>query len=390
MKRHLSVTLLICMLAMLISGCGSSVSDTAVSKAYEAEYGGVGARQAQNSTTAISKAEIVEELADVKATANVADSAVAGSAYNIAQKVIFTGTISLETLDFEKSRKEIFDYIDSIGGFVQNSSIHGGGINYKGLKSGEFVFRIPKQKYNGVFTDMGKFGTVVSQQSSGEDITERYFDNEARVKSLTIQEERLLDLLKKATKMEDIISLEKELQRVRYDIENLTGTLKKWDGLVEYSTITLDLREVEQIKNPEPQKKNGLLSRMSYGFENSANGMLELAQGLLVFLVASIPVVVPIAAFGLIIFLLLKRSIRRGNLKRQTNAQNNYNSINNNIPNNIIPNNNAANSNVPNNNVANSNVPNNNVANSNVPNNNVANSNVPNNNVVNNNDPEQK
>ena len=385
MKRHLSFVLLICMLAMLISGCGSSTSDTAVSKAYEAEYGG--ASQAQNSTTAISKGEIVEELADVKATANVADSAVAGSAYNIAQKVIFTGTISLETLDFEKSRKEIFDYIDSIGGFVQNSSIHGGGINYKGLKSGEFVFRIPKQKYNGVFTDMGKFGTVVSQQSSGEDITERYFDNEARVKSLTIQEERLLDLLKKATKMEDIISLEKELQRVRYDIENLTGTLKKWDGLVEYSTITLELREVEQIKAPEPQKKNGLLSRMSYGFKSSADGMLELAQGLLVFLVASIPVVVPIAAFGLIVFFLVKRSIRRGNLKRQTNAQNKYNSINSNIPNSNVANSNALNNNI-NTNV--SNMPNNNI-NTNVNTNSNTNvNNMPNNNVVNNNNPEQK
>ena len=384
MKRHLSFILLICMLAMLISGCGGSINDTAVSVPYEAEYGG--ARQAQNSTTAISKGEIAEDLADVKATANVAEPSVTGATYNIAQKVIFTGTIRLETLDFEKSRKEIFDYIDSIGGFVQNSSIDGGGINYKGLKSGEFVFRIPKQKYNGVFTDMGKFGTVVSQQSSGEDITERYFDNEARVKSLTIQEERLLDLLKKATKMEDIISLEKELQRVRYDIENLTGTLKKWDGLVEYSTITLELREVEQIKSPEPQKKNGLLSRMSYGFKSSADGMLELAQGLLVFLVASIPVVVPIAAFVLIVFLLVKRSIRRGNLKRQTNAQNKYNSINNNIPNNNIPNNNIPNNNIPNNNVANNNVANNNVANSNVPNN--INTNV--NNVPNNNDPEQK
>ena len=338
MKRKLSFIVLVCLLAMIISGCGSSASDTAVSQAYKAEYGG----PAENSTTA--SYEIVEELSDVKATSNAADSAGAGVAYNIGQKVIFTGTISIESLDFEKSRKEIFDYIDSIGGFVQNSSIHGGGINYKGLKSGEFVFRIPKQKYNGVFTDMGKFGTIVSQQSSGEDITERYFDNEARVKSLTIQEERLLELLKKATKMDDIISLEKELQRVRYDIENLTGTLKKWDGLVEYSTITVDLREVEQIKTPEPQKKNGLLSRMSYGFKNSANGMWELAQGLLVFMVASIPVLVPIGAFALIVFLIVRRSIRKTYVKGQNNSAYKNNNpvnrdgVNNNEPSSNIPN----------------------------------------------------
>ena len=351
MKRKLSFIVLVCLLAMIISGCGSSASDTAVSQAYKAEYGG----PAENSTTA--SYEIEEVLADVKVTANAADSAGAGAAYNIGQKVIFTGNMSLETLDFEKSRKEIFDYIDSIGGFVQNSSIHGGGINYKGLKSGEFVFRIPKQKYNGVFTDMGKFGTIVSQQSSGEDITERYFDNEARVKSLTIQEERLLELLKKATKMDDIISLEKELQRVRYDIENLTGTLKKWDGLVEYSTITVDLREVEQIKNPEPQKKNGLLSRMSYGFKNSANGMWELAQGLLVFMVASIPVLVPIGAFALIVFLIIRRSIRKTYVKGQTNTANKNNPINRDVVNNTVPSSNIPNTNIENKNTEEKNEP---------------------------------
>ena len=75
---------------------------------------------------------------------------------------------------------------------------------------------------------------------------------EARLKSLKLQEERLLTILSKAELLQDIIELERELSNVRYEIENYTGTLKKWDNLIEYSKVTIDVYEVHEIKEEEP------------------------------------------------------------------------------------------------------------------------------------------
>lgn len=230
---------------------------------------------------------------------------------NVSQKIIFTGQVNYETLDFEKTRTRLCDYITSIGGFIQNSSVQGGRIGYGGLKSAEYVFRIPKGKYNQSFIDMREFGTVVLEQSSGEDVTDQYFDTEARLKSLKIQQERLQALLQKADKMEDILKIEKELQTTLYEIENYTGTIKKWDSLVEYSTLTVNINEVQQIKPVTPKDKDGFFSRIAFGFKNSVIGVGEFLQNFVIFIAAALPIILPLGLIGFIIYRVVRKKIKK-------------------------------------------------------------------------------
>lgn len=225
------------------------------------------------------------------------------------QKIIFTGQLDYETLEFDKTRNALCSYIASIGGFQQSSSVRGGGIGYNGLKSATYVFRIPKLKYEQSFLDLRKFGNVVFEQSNGEDVTDRYFDTEARLKSLRIQEERLLELLKKAVKMDDIIKLEKELQTTNYEIENLTGTLKKWDSLVEYSTLTVNINEVEKIKPVQPKENDGFFHRISSGFINSLKGLWGFIQDAIVGIAAALPILIPLGAIGYVLFRFIRRRV---------------------------------------------------------------------------------
>lgn len=214
-------------------------------------------------------------------------------------KVIQTGTLSIETLKFEETVSNLTNYITSVGGYIESSNIRGNRItNYEtnSARNAQFVFRIPQGKFSQLFTDVKSFGTVVSEQSKGEDITDKYFDTEARVKSLKIQEDRLLSLLQKAGKMEDIIALEKELQSTRYQIENYTGTIRKWDSLVNYSSVTINIAEVQEIKAVAPNSKNGLLHRISFGFTNSIIHLWNFMQDLLVFVISALPYLVPMAA----------------------------------------------------------------------------------------------
>lgn len=305
MHRRIVVSLILFLFLLLsIVGCGASANmKTADSQIGTENYGAV---KASNS---VQYAE--EAKGDGGQNANVSNStSIVNTSQNSGHKVIQTGEISLETLKFDETVSKLNNYIASVGGYIESSSIQGNNNAAYGTRSrrtANFVFRVPQGKYSQLFIDVKGFGSVVSEQSRGEDITDKYFDTEAHLKTLKIQEERLLDLLKKADKMQDILAIEKELENVRYQIESLTGTIKKWDSLVNLSTVTINVTEVEEIQPVSPSSKDGLFSRIAIGFKNSVRALWKFTQDLIVFIIVALPFLIPIAVICLIVFHIWKR-----------------------------------------------------------------------------------
>lgn len=225
-------------------------------------------------------------------------------------KIIQTGEILLETLTFDESIKKLTAYVDSIGGFIQNEDVQGKGTNYSKepvLRSGSYIFRIPSSKFSAFFTKAGDFGAVRNQARHGEDITDQYADTETKLVTLKIRQERLQNLMKKAVKLSDIIELEKELQNVAYEIDTLTGSLKKWDSLVNFSTITVNIQEVSEVTVDNPSGKEPLGERLLFGLKDSLKSLWDVTQVALILLVYLLPYAVIV---GLIVFIGLKISKR--------------------------------------------------------------------------------
>ncbi len=87
-------------------------------------------------------------------------------------------------------------------------------------------------------------GELKNQTLGTDDVTKAYFDTDARLRNAKRMEERLLDMLQKKTgKVSDLLEVEKELGRVREQIEQMQGTLKYYDALVQYATVTITLAE---------------------------------------------------------------------------------------------------------------------------------------------------
>ena len=87
-------------------------------------------------------------------------------------------------------------------------------------------------------------GELKNQTLGTEDVTKTYFDTDARLRNAKRMEERLLDMLQKKTgKVSDLLQVEKELGRVREQIEQMQGELKYYDALVQYATVTISLAE---------------------------------------------------------------------------------------------------------------------------------------------------
>ncbi len=163
---------------------------------------------------------------DTNGWAESADTADGGSADFSAvrqnAKLILRADLTLETQNFDAASADLEKLTAETGGYIESSSLSGD----KGSRSAYYTLRIPQEKFETFYAQLGDRAHVVYSSRSSEDITEQYTDIETRLATLQTKHERLLALLDQAGKMEDIISLENALADCEYEI----GSESQLDG----------------------------------------------------------------------------------------------------------------------------------------------------------------
>lgn len=239
-------------------------------------------------------------------------------------KVIVYKTIDLETLKFDEVKNKILERVEIYGGYIQNSQITGRGVNekeYYSHRRANLVLRIPKDKLKDFENDVNQLEcSITNTNLSTEDVTMQYFDNEAHLKSLKIQEERLLELLKKSGELKDILEVERELQDVRYQIERLTGTLRKLDNLVDYSTITINIYEVQEIREV-PETPVTLGEKIANAFKVSIKSLEKFFKGILIVIAAVLPFAIVFGVIGFVVYKILNK-VKNKNRDRDSKSEN--------------------------------------------------------------------
>lgn len=269
MKKRLLPLFLALLLSL--SACGSSSSGTDSSAA-------VGDASADNGW-----AEAAMDAAD---TAGGADfSAVRRNA-----KLILNADLSLETQDFEKSAADIEKMTAEAGGYIESSGTYGD----TGSRSANYTLRVPQEKFEQFYAQLGENMHVVSRSRSSEDVTEQYTDIETRLATLQTKHERLLSLLEKADKMEDIIALENALADCEYEIDSLTGSKRHYDDLVGFSTFYINLREVQTLT--ATADGTGFGAQLSQAAKTGARGLADVVRGTILGVVMFWPAVILLIA----------------------------------------------------------------------------------------------
>lgn len=192
--------------------------------------------------------------------------------------------------------------VRGFGGYVSGSSSS----RQSGQKpSGQITVRVPSAKLKEMMDWIGSTTTVMNSRLSVHDITEQYVDLEARLGNLLAGEARLKELLSKATgKLEDVLNVERELRRIRQEIEQLQGRKRLWDNQIAYSTLTVDYHLPGVYRAEEPAAQTfGQRSRyaMRDSWRSFTEAMSDLAIGgiyvlpwLPVPLIALVAVLIPI------------------------------------------------------------------------------------------------
>ena len=157
--------------------------------------------------------------------------------------MIYTADVSLETGAVEMAHREITDIARRAGGFVTGSGIE----NSDGRLSANVTVRVPQKEYASTLDAICKLAKVLNRTEKGEDVTEEFVDLESRLRNLKREEEAFLTVLGKASRIPDILAVERELSRVRGEIETAEGRLKFLANRIELSTITVSLEEPQPV-----------------------------------------------------------------------------------------------------------------------------------------------
>jgi hypothetical protein len=192
--------------------------------------------------------------------------------------VIYNAYISLETNEIEGVLVKIRALAERYGGYVASSSRSIYGMQ----ATAEITIRVPKDKFHMAVQEIETFGKVIDERTTSEDVTTQYIDLKARLENLQKQEKRLAEILGMAQTVDEVLSVEKELERVRGEIESLQGQINYIERSVAMSVITVRLTEA-----PPPFTPPG----MDWGevFETALRGLFLVVRGLIILVVSLLP-----------------------------------------------------------------------------------------------------
>jgi hypothetical protein len=202
------------------------------------------AKAAQSETSDV-EALVVPENAAIGEEA--ASSPVESPAPALAnRKLIRNATVELEIVSFDNAVQKITAFANEEHGYVATTDSEK---QANGKLKGQVVVKILPENLDRFLQKIRSLGELKNQTLGTEDVTKAYFDTDARLKNARVMEQRLIDMLKTKTgKVSDLLQVEKELGRVREEIEKMQGELKYWDSQVQFATVTISLAEKEMEK----------------------------------------------------------------------------------------------------------------------------------------------
>jgi hypothetical protein len=157
------------------------------------------------------------------------------------RKLIRNARTDLEVLSFQDTVEKITALAREAHGYVATS---GSQKQENGKLRGEVVVKVLPDALDHFLEQLRGLGELKNQTIGTEDVSKHYFDTTARLDNARVMEQRLVEMLKKNTgKVSDLLQVEKELGRVREDIEKMQGELKFMDAQVQFATVTITLAE---------------------------------------------------------------------------------------------------------------------------------------------------
>jgi len=307
MKKTLAIIIAVLMMASIFAGCGRADKSEEAAD-YNASTQGRGESTDMEYLTDDS-APAPEPMENKDALAG-AD----GGVYEEGRKAIKTGNAQIEVDNYQNAYEAIKAMIGS-NGYIEESNIWKTPAYVNGekilLTNGNLRIRIKAEVFTGFTEGLSAIGTVLQANAVEDDISDMYYDTEARLELKRNEKERLEEYAESIEDPEVYFQIQSRITEVIYDIESLQGTLKKWDSKVEYATVYITINEKhpdEESALPEPK---GFFGKI---WENLKDGVSFLGD-VIIFLAGALPILLVIAAVVIVIIIIIKKVTKRSKPK---------------------------------------------------------------------------
>ncbi len=260
----------------------AAVSDAAASAAAPAPVAGA-QRLASVSPSRSAPSAAAQRSAPTFA-ASATDTAASTAA---AAMLIRTGTASIEVDSVEQAVARLRELAVRLGGYVANASLAGGTDQ---VRSATLEIKVPSARFDALTGGLRPLGHVETVDVKAEDVGEEYVDVGAQLDNGRRLEARLVALAdRQSSRLADLLSVERELARVRGEIDRAEGRLRYLRAHAATSTLTVTVHARAPIVGDSP----------------SANPIAEAFReawrifvGVVAFFIAGLGVLVPLAVLG--------------------------------------------------------------------------------------------
>jgi hypothetical protein len=222
-------------------------------------------------------------------------------AFDLASRLIVrTGQASIEVDSLEPSMAELRRVVQRVGGFVADASVQSG---KNQIRSATLQLKVPASRFDELTQGLEPLGKLQFVNVAAEDVSEEFVDLTARVVNGRRLEDRLIELLRTRTgKLQDVLSVERELARVREEIERMEGRLRFLKTSAQLSTLSVNLYEPAPIVASHPGR-----SVIGEAFKTAWRNFVGVLAGA----IASLGFVVPVVVLGWGALVLAKRYRRK-------------------------------------------------------------------------------
>ena len=201
--------------------------------------------------------------------------------------IVRTGQASIEVDSLEPSMAQLRRIVQRVGGFVADASVQSG---RNQLRSATLELKVPASRFDELTEGLEPLGRLQFVNVGAEDVSEEFVDLTARVTNGRRLEDRLVELLRTRTgKLQDVLSVERELARVREEIERMEGRLRFLKTSAQLSTLSVNLYEPPPIVASHPGS-----SVIAEAFKTAWRNFVGVMAGA----IASLGFVVPVVVLG--------------------------------------------------------------------------------------------
>lgn len=309
----------IVVLTLLLAGCSSANGDTASSKGNMSEQ--MGSPAAGSSAGDMNSVSNNAEEAPASNAGNSTEptsgggfaSETAAGVEGFNQKIIYTATLSMEVDELASAATSLRNAIHQSGGYILQFQ----DTRHEGEVGASYTIKVPAYGFMSFIDRIEQIKHRDFERNiGGKDVSEEYVDLESRLKAKQLVEKRLLAMMDKAVRADDLLKFSQQLSEVQEEIERIKGRIRYLDNNVSFSTVELRLYQTDQALKNTSLKNPHLGGRMSDALAASSKVVWEALNLVLVVLAGAVPVAAVLAVIVLPVIWLSRRKKNGKALKR--------------------------------------------------------------------------